>query len=144
MPERVDELRERLGRIARGSLTEEQLVPELRLDARIALDGLDDAVMAELARLEPFGQGNPAVQVCVCGLRHARPPQRLGKEGRHWKFQVTDGRKTMECVWWGAGDREVPIGDFDLAAVPETSDFGGRRQVRLKLLDWREAGGSDQ
>ncbi|KAB2664172.1 MAG: single-stranded-DNA-specific exonuclease RecJ [Verrucomicrobia bacterium] len=137
LPERVDELRERLNRIARGCLSPGQLVPELRLDGSVGLDGLGAAVMAELARMEPFGQGNPAVQVLVPGLRHARPPQRLGREGRHWKFSVTDGRATMECVWWGAGDREVPVGDFDLAAVPETSEYGGRSQIRLKLLDWR-------
>ncbi len=137
LPERVDELRERLNQIARGSLAPDQLVPELRLDGTVALDGLDAGTMAELARMEPFGQGNPAVQVCIAGVRHARPPQRLGKEGRHWKFSVTDGRGTMECVWWGAGDREVPVGEFDLAAVPETSDYGGRSQIRLKLLDWR-------
>ncbi len=139
-PDQVEALRERLNRIAQGCLTAEQLVPELRLDVRVALGDLDPRAMAEVARLEPFGQGNPAVQVWVSGLRHARPPQRLGAEKRHWKFSVTDGRTTMECVWWGAGDRPVPEGEFELAAVAEVSEFNGRRQIRLKFLDWRPAG----
>lgn len=137
VPGRVDELRDRLNRIARASLTPDQLIASLRLDATVPLSALDEAALVELARLEPFGQGNPAVQVRIPGLRNARPPQRLGKEQKHWRFELTDGRSTVDCVWWNVGSRPVPTGDFEIAAVPELNEYAGRRSVRLKLLDWR-------
>ena len=31
----------------------------------------------------------------------------------------------------------VPTGDFELAGVPELNEYGGRRSVRIKVLDWR-------
>jgi single-stranded-DNA-specific exonuclease len=136
-PSRVDELRERLNRIAQRSLTPEQLVPALRIDAEAVLSEMDEAALAEISRLEPFGQGNPAVQLRIPGLRHARPPQRIGKEQQHWRFTVTDGKVERECVWWNAGSRMVPTGDFELAGVPELNEYGGRRSVRIKVLDWR-------
>ncbi len=138
-PDRVDELRDRLNRIARGCLSPEMLVPTLRIDATASLDGLNERVMDELGRMEPFGQGNPPVQVRIPSLRHAVPPQRLGRDQKHWRFQVTDGRNRADCVWWNAGNREVPIGDFDVVAVPEFNEYGGRRSIRLRFLDWRAA-----
>lgn len=135
--EKVPLLRERLNRIAKASLTPEQLVPGLRLDAAVRLEELELAAVEELGRLEPFGQGNAPVQVAIPGLRHARPPQRMGREQQHWRFTVTDGATTADCVWWNAGNRPVPTGGFELAAVPEINEYGGRRSLRLKMLDWR-------
>jgi hypothetical protein len=79
--------------------------------------------------------GNPPVHLAFPGVTHARPPQRL--KDQHWKFWLTDGGPPVETVWWGAGDREVPLGHFDVAAVPEEGEFGGRRYLQLRLLDWR-------
>ncbi len=142
-PARVGDLRDRLNRIAQRSLTPEQLIPGLRIDAEATLSTIDEGALGELSRLEPFGQGNPSVQVRIPGLRHARPPQRMGKEQQHWRFTVTDGKLERDCVWWNAGQRMVPTGDFELAGVPELNEYGGRRSVRIKVLDWRhvEPGG---
>lgn len=139
-PGKLEALRERMNRIARGSLTAEQLIPGLRVDARVGLGQVTDGMMAELGRLEPFGQGNPAVHLHVPGLRHGRPPARMGKEQQHWRFTFTDGGTQLEGVWWSAGDRPVPVGDFEIVGVPEINEYNGRRSVRLRMLDWRPVG----
>ena len=72
-------------------------------------------------------------------LAHARPLQRMGAEKQHVNLWVTDGMVTQEAVWWGAGSAAVPDGKFDLAFAPQVNDFGGRRSVQLKVLDWRPA-----
>jgi single-stranded-DNA-specific exonuclease len=138
-PDRVDALRERLNRIARAAIAPDQLVPGLRIDASATLASLDIAAVEELGRLEPFGQGNPPIQVLLPSLRNARPPQKIGKEQQHWRLSVTDGRATADCLWWNAGDKPVPHADFDLVAVPSINEFNGRRSVQFKLLDWRPA-----
>jgi len=140
-PARVDALRERLNNLARERISPAQLRLEVRLDAALPLRTLDLATVAGLRRLEPFGMGNPPVQLAVTGVTHARPPQRL--KDLHWKFWLTDGGGPVETVWWGAGDREAPQGHFDVAVVPETGEFGGRRFLQLRLLDWRPSGGTE-
>ena len=134
-PARVEAFRQRINDLARERLRPEHLQPEVRIDASIALRSLSLPVVADLRRLEPFGMGNPVVQLAIRGLTHARPPQRLKEQ--HWKFWVTDGGTPVETVWWGAGDRPVPEGRFDLAVIPEAGDYGGRRFLQLRLIDWK-------
>lgn len=136
-PDRVDHFRDRLNSIAQRQLSEEMLRPELRLDAEVHLDDLSIDQIDELGRMNPFGQENPDVQVCVRGVTLARPIQRMGKEQQHARLAVTAGRGTTECVWWSCAGREMPAGRFDIAVVPSINEFNGRRSVQLKLLDWR-------
>lgn len=137
--DKVDALRERLNAIARRTLRPDQLQPPLRLDAEASLADLTLDAVVELARLEPFGQGNPAVQLVVRGIRCSRPPLRMGKEKQHAKLFVTDGAANAEAVFWNVGEAALPDGVFDLAAVPQVNEFNGRRSVQLKVLDWRPA-----
>jgi single-stranded-DNA-specific exonuclease len=134
-PARLEAFRLRINGLARERLRPEHLQPEVRIDASIPLRSLCLPMVADLRRLEPFGMGNPVVQLAVRGLSHARPPQRLKEQ--HWKFWVTDGGTPVETVWWGAGDRPVPEGRFDLAVIPEAGDYGGRRFLQLRLIDWK-------
>lgn len=136
-PGNLDALRRRLNELARKMLRPEQLQPPLRLDAVVALSTLTEDQLGELEQLRPTGQANPPVQLIVAGLRHDRPPQRVGKERQHAKFWVTDGRVTREAIWYAAGDRPIPEGMFDLACVPHIHEYNGRRNVQLKVLDWR-------
>ncbi|HTI98041.1 MAG TPA: single-stranded-DNA-specific exonuclease RecJ [Dongiaceae bacterium] len=138
-PEKVDAFRNRLNDIARRQLRPEDLQPPLHLDAEVTLAQLNLRTLAELNRLQPFGPANPPVQFCVRRLTHARPLQRMGKEKQHVKLWVTDGRATHECVWWNGGGESLPVGEFDLAFVPQVNDFNGRTTVQLRVLDWRPA-----
>jgi single-stranded-DNA-specific exonuclease len=109
------------------------------------------ALLNELARLKPTGQGNPGVQFCARNLTHARPLQRIGADRRHVKMWVTDGTPsphgdygaasvaTLEAIWWNGGEASLPVGKFDLAFAPQINEFNGRRTVQLKVLDWRAA-----
>jgi len=137
-PARLPEFRSRINALARERLGTKPLPPEVRIDAFVTLAALDLDLVSGLRRLEPFGMGNPVVQLGLRGLVHARPPQRLKEQ--HWKLWVTDGGRPMETVWWGAGSRPAPEGCFDLAAIPEIGEYAGRRQVQLRLVDWRPAG----
>ena len=93
--------------------------------------------MAELEKLKPTGQGNPALQFCARNLSHKKPLLRMGAKKQHVKMWVTDGVVTHEAVWWNAGEGSLPVGKFDLAFAPSLNVFNGRTTVQLKVLDWR-------
>ena len=63
----------------------------------------------------------------------------MGAEKQHVKLWVKAGAITHEVVWWGAGEKALPEGKFDLAFAPAVNEFNGRRTVQLKFLDWRPA-----
>ncbi|MBM3875733.1 MAG: single-stranded-DNA-specific exonuclease RecJ [Verrucomicrobia bacterium] len=138
-PSNVDALRARLNELARRALTAEQLQPEVRLDAETSLGELSLGQLAELERLQPTGQANPAVSLVARNLSLARPVFRMGGEKQHARLHVTDGRDTRQAVMWNVADPELPAGRFDLAFSPQINEFNGTRTVQLKVLDWREA-----
>ncbi|MBN8247323.1 MAG: single-stranded-DNA-specific exonuclease RecJ [Verrucomicrobia bacterium] len=138
-PEHLDALRVRLNDCARRVLRVENLLPELQLDAEVPARELTVTTVTELMRLQPFGQGNPAVQILIPRVTLACPPQRLGREQQHWKLRITDGGGVLDVLWWGGAEARTapPGGTFDLAAVPQLETYNGRTSVRLKFLDWR-------
>jgi single-stranded-DNA-specific exonuclease len=136
-PDKVDAFRQRLNEIARRRLRPEDLQPPLRLDAEVGLKEITLDSLAELEKLKPTGQGNPAVQFCARNLTQKKPPLRMGANKQHAKLWVTDGAVTHEAVWWNAG--ALPDGKFDLAFAPGVNEFNGRTTVQLKVLDWRAA-----
>jgi single-stranded-DNA-specific exonuclease len=138
-PDQLDALRQRLNQLAQQSLQRDQLQPALRLDAEVTLAEVTLERLAELDRLQPFGQGNPSIHLVARGLTHRRPLQRMGSEKQHVKLFLAAGRETVEAVWWGAGQTEPPVGSFDLAFSPQVNAYNGRRSVQLKVLDWRPA-----
>jgi single-stranded-DNA-specific exonuclease len=137
----VGPLRHRLNEMARAALSPQQLRPCLKLDAEVASSELSLAQVEELARLDPVGQGNPVARLALCGLSHARPPWRMGKENQHVKLRVTNGGQTWEAVWWNCRDAALPGDRFDLAFTPSVNEYNGRRSVQLKVLDWRPCAG---
>jgi single-stranded-DNA-specific exonuclease len=136
-PEKIDLLRAKLNELARLKLKPEDLQPPLRLDAEVGLDEINFDLLAELEKLKPTGQGNPAVQFCSRNLSHSKPLQKMGAQKQHVKLWVSDGLATHEAVWWNGGDKSLPVGKFDMAFAPSVNEFNGRRTVQLKLLDWR-------
>lgn len=133
----LDAFRERLNNHARRTLKPDDLQAPLRLDCEVGLNEISLDRLADLDRLRPTGQGNPAVQFCARNLTHQRPLQRMGADKKHVKMWVTDGTSTHEAVWWGAGNGSLPVGKFDLAFAPQINQYNGKRTVQLKVLDWR-------
>ena len=139
-PAKVSLLRERLNAQAHALLQPEQLRPALRLDAEAALPELALDRLEELQRLDPTGEGNPVAKVVVRGLSHRWPPQRMGKESQHLKMRLTNGRETVEAVWWNCPPAAAPKDQFDLACIPTINCYNGARAVQLKVLDCQPAG----
>ena len=133
--EKVGELRRALNEYAAGRLKEEDCLPPLRVDAETRLDELDERLLEQLERLEPCGAGNPSAVFAVRGVRLRGTPRVVGKD--HWKFDVTDGSKTVEGIWFGAAERELPRAGFDVAFVPELNEYAGARTIQLRVRDVR-------
>jgi len=138
-PDKVDLFRQRMNSLAQRSLKPADFQPPLRLDAEVDLNEISLASLAELEKLKPTGQGNPALQFCARKLAHKKPLQRMGAKKQHVKMWVTDGAVTHEAVWWNAGEGSLPVGQFDLAFAPSLNEYNGRTTVQLKVLDWQPA-----
>jgi single-stranded-DNA-specific exonuclease len=104
-PENVEAFAEAFAAHAAGVLVEDDLQPVTRVDAvvprRTALT-LD--LCAELARLAPFGLGNPEVMLLAPGCE-VGSLSTVG-EGKHLRFRVQrDGADAGSAIQFGAGAR---------------------------------------
>jgi single-stranded-DNA-specific exonuclease len=134
---KVDELRETLNEFAKTMLKDEDLLPQVRIDATLKLDDLDADFFEQLERLEPCGTENPTPLFAAEVVHLRGKPRIVGKN--HLRFSVTDGDTTVQAIWWGKGDFVFPEGAFDIAFTPELNEYGGRESVQLKARDVRGA-----
>ncbi len=137
----VDAFREAFQAHARNVLRPEDLVPVERVDAVVPGDALGLPLAEELARLEPFGAGNPPVSLLVpaATVSDARP---LGTEGKHLAFSLHAGGARSRAVRFGAGTT-LPAGPdepVDLAVRLEANQFNGTVEPRLVLRRTRPTG----
>lgn len=132
---KIGELRRRLNEHAGRVLSAEDMLRVVRVDTVVRLDELDADFFEALDRLEPCGQDNPSPTFGALGVQLRGAPRVVGK--KHLKFHITDGDTTVEAIWWGRADVELPVGKMDIAFMPEWNEFRGERSVQLKVRDVR-------
>ena len=128
----VDAFREAFQAHAADVLRPEDLVPVERIDAVVCGDTLGMPLAEELARLEPFGAGNPAVSLLVPAATIA-DPRPLGAEERHVAFSLVAGGARSRAVRFGAGT-SLPCAEgepVDVAVRLEQNHFNGTVEPRL-------------
>ncbi len=120
---------------ARGSLSEDDLVPVLPYDGVELLDEFNMHQVKALEALAPFGIGNPEPVMLVEKVR-ARQLQRAG-EG-HLRFIVCQGGETLPAIAFGMLERQAEFqGDLDLLVSPQINRYNGRETVQLRVRDVR-------
>ncbi len=117
----VDAFRHAFVEHANRTLTAEDLIPQVRIDAIAQGDALSLDLAEELQQLAPFGQGNPPVSLLVPAA-HLTDPYALGENGRHVRFTLNAGGARSRCVQFGNG-----------SALPVEPDQPADAAVRLEI-----------
>lgn len=136
--ERVQEFAECFNRVARATLTPDDLVPELRADLEVSLQDVTDGLEALLRHIEPCGIGNPAPVLVARGVRVAGPPKVVGKDGLRVLLHQNDTQLT--ALGWGMGVRasELSVGALvDVAFKLERDEWNGESRLQARLVDFR-------
>ena len=136
--ENVDAFRKRFTAQAREQLSPDDLVPTLRADAAVPLSHVTAALVEELARLGPFGVGNPKPVLVLRGLT-VLSARSCGKTGDHLQLQLDDNKGSrMKAIAFGCGKLALSLrgGDVvDVAAEPGLNEWNGRVSVELVVRD---------
>jgi single-stranded-DNA-specific exonuclease len=131
----IEAFREKFNQVAARALEHVDLRPVQKIDAWIDLREADDRLMEGLARMRPFGLGNPTPVWGSRGVRLVGPPRVL-KE-KHLKMQVADGAEQRDAIAFGHGRREIPAGLIDIAFQLDQNRYNGRESLQLKVQDFR-------
>ncbi|MBN1622086.1 MAG: single-stranded-DNA-specific exonuclease RecJ [Endomicrobiales bacterium] len=136
--DKIDEFRKRMRDFADKSIRPETLVPSIEIDAELELGDINNKLLNELLRLEPFGSGNPNP---VFSLRNVNilENSRLGNKNNHLKLLLSNGKKnSVSAIGWNLGHISKDLKDIksvDLAAQLEQNMWNGRQTTQLNILD---------
>ncbi len=115
------------------ALTEDDLRPVTRVDAIVPGSKLNLGLCTELARLAPFGLGNPGVLLLVDGCELA-DLSTVG-DGKHLRFRVRQrGRDSGSAIAFGMGgqlDRFRREGRYDVAFRLQENRWNGVSSPQL-------------
>lgn len=140
--EAVENLRARLNEYAALNLSDDQLVPELKIDAHVSSETLSLGMLEELKRLEPFGAGNPKPVFVTKDLSIDEEP--LVMKEKHLKLKLAStGGKRFEAVWWDGVERAkgqtLRRGNrIELAYSPGANVWQANTRLQLVVEDLRE------
>ena len=134
-PEHVEAFADAFGAIADARLEDNDLQPVTKVDALVHGGELTLELCGELARLAPFGLGNPGVTLLLagCDLAELAPTA----DGKHLRFRVReDGRDSGGAIAFGFGsqlDRLRRVGHYDLAFRLEANQWNGTVAPQLNV-----------
>jgi single-stranded-DNA-specific exonuclease len=137
-PENIDRFRRALDRqIERHQLPE--IAPGLTVDAVVDWGSVDLYLAGELARIGPFGNGNPAPQLMSTGLSVVED-RRLGRDGSHRRLVLGDSAgATRPVLWFKSADVDLPAGPLDLVFTVGINEYNGQRSLQVVYVATRPA-----
>lgn len=109
--------------------------PVLDIETDITLDDLGGELAGELAKLAPFGEGNPEPVFACHGLR-VLSAGCVGTAGRHLKLSVGQNGRTMDLIGFGLGHLLPELGrQVAVAMQRHTITSHGRILYSWKMVD---------
>ncbi len=136
-PEKVEPFAEAFAAVADSELGERDLRPVTKVDAFAHGSELTLDLCTELARLAPFGLGNPNVTLLLTGCELAELAT-VG-EGKHLRFRVReDGRDSGSAIAFRFGrrlDSLRRVGHYDVAFRLEANQWNGTVAPQLNVRE---------
>lgn len=114
-------------------LTDEDMTPELRMDAVVSIGELGVRLVTEIETLAPFGVANRTPLFC---LRNARIAATEVVGSRHLRFVLSHQGVNFRGIGFGMAPMHPLEGDgFAVAFSPFLEEWRGERRLGLKIKD---------
>ncbi len=144
MPEEhVDEFIHRFEETVAATITKEQEVPEIEIDAEIPLSLVKQSFYNIIRQFEPFGPANMKPVFLSRGLYDYQGSSTLIKDAHIRVIAHQRSGPIIEGIGFGIGDRFdfVKNGPFDMLYNIEENEYNGNTRLQVKVVDIRPSQG---
>jgi single-stranded-DNA-specific exonuclease len=144
--ENLKEFIERFMKITSEEVTPEQMVPQIDIDAVIQLEEINNALMNDLKKMNPFGPDNEKPVFCSYHVYDFGTSKVVGKDGAHLKLELID-RSTkipVHAIAFGMSEYVKYIADrnpVDICYTIEENVYNGNTSIQLMIKDIRPSNG---
>lgn len=133
--DKLEAFRNDFVRYANEAIGDDDLIPEITLDAEVSLDEVDKRLVREIEGLAPFGSANREPVLCLTQA-HIIRTEVVG--AKHLRFKV----KQKGCARSGIGFNLAALHPmegqgYSLAFSPYLDDWQGSRDLKLRIKDVR-------
>jgi len=131
--EHLSNLYDELLKIAEIKITDEDLIPKLKIDALVKKDDLNYNLWADIQKFEPFGLGNPRP---VFALEKAKisDVRTVGQTRKHLKMKV----EGIGAIGFDLGYLAKDLFEdqrINVAFSIDEDNWDGTRKLQLKIID---------
>lgn len=137
-PQNLPEFKRRFEEYVAAHITDEQLVPVIRVEEELQLSDIDKQFYNVLRHLEPFGPDNPHPRFVTRALINNRYTKRVGKLGEHLKLDLTDRSLAITGIAFGKGEMATFIQNgnaVDVCYSIEQNTYNGVTSLQMKVED---------
>jgi single-stranded-DNA-specific exonuclease len=112
---------------------------DLLLSGTIQVDEIDEHLLSDLEKLQPYGQDNPEPIFLLARTILEKEAEIFGKNKQHLRFSIPHKTHApLLCIYWNGARHIPPIHQaLDLAIQVSWEYWQGRRSVSIQLIDWK-------
>jgi single-stranded-DNA-specific exonuclease len=133
----LDALLDRLGSVVESMGVPKPDRPTMAVDGEVDAAELDDALLRDLDRFEPTGEGNPRPVFLARGLRIVEK-RTVGSNAAHLKLTLASDRRVWDAIAFRQGNRLLHLPPkVDAVFHFERNEYMGRVTPQLNVLDLR-------
>ena len=113
-----------------------EIVPVIKIDAKIDLSEINKDMVESLKQLEPFGEGN---KMPIFAFKNLKIDSiRALSEGKHLKLTLKDNNFIVSAIGFNMGElvEDYRIGDkVDIVGTLEINSFNGMDSIQINMKD---------
>jgi len=138
-PQHLSAFRQQFEEAAAHSLSSEQLIPFINIDAEVQLSDLVPSFFRILEQMQPFGPENLRPVFCVRNATNRA--SRIVKE-EHVRFEVKQHGTRMNGIGFNLAKKFMALNQpqsLDIVFTLDENTFRDQTQLQLKVIDFRVA-----
>ncbi len=136
--DKIDEFSKQINEYASKKITDEDKKRPVKIDSEISILKIGFDLMDKLAKLEPYGFGNPTPIFLLRNCRYENL-RLIGKEQNHIMFDLKKNGETIKnCVWFNSDDvftRLVETKEIDIAFKLKREIFKDKYYYKIFIED---------
>lgn len=138
--ENIPPFTEKFEKYVYNTITEEQMVPRIFVDAELAFSEINEEFFSKIDRFQPFGPDNMSPVFISRNVHDTGSGRMVGSSGEHLKlnlFQQTNPKVLPAIAFCQANHFEyIRNGKpFDICYSIEMNEFRGNRSLQLNIRD---------
>jgi single-stranded-DNA-specific exonuclease len=142
--DKLEEFRKRFNSILRTNMRESDILPEIRIDAKLAFSEISPKFIRILDQFAPFGPGNMRPVFMSENVSLLYPPRIVGSNHLVTCFRQNGNDKVFDAIGFNLGgfanriDKEKNLVDIVYTIESITKDGKSYPQIRIKDLQVKE------